>query len=235
MSDNLPVPKDPATVAIEKGIDKAFETATHYLDKLVAGPLEEGGGIVKDTIAYWRFKRQIGLVLKAKEFLESKGIDPQRVLPKIVIPILEAGSLEVDDEMSDRWAALLANAAAAPETISPAFPRILAELSPLDARILQYAYEHVVKTGRHPTHIHWKDAIQAAGVVFPPNYPKAETGVLVSDDPVLGSTIHNLIRLELVTGSLTEYYALNHEIINKEIFNLTPFGFIFVRACNPPN
>lgn len=44
----------------------------------------------------------------------------------------------VDANMHDRWAARLANAAAVPDTISPAFPRILAELSPLDANILQY-------------------------------------------------------------------------------------------------
>ena len=91
----------------------------------------------------------------------------------------------------------------------------LGELSPLDAKILQYAYEQVLKTGRHATHVHWKDAIQAAGVIFPPSYPKAETGVLAADDPVLAATAHNSTRLELVTGSLNEYYLLNHEVIKR--------------------
>jgi hypothetical protein len=43
----LPVPKDPATTAIEKGIEEAADVAKHYLDKLVAGGLEEGGGILQ--------------------------------------------------------------------------------------------------------------------------------------------------------------------------------------------
>ena len=116
MSDDLPVLKDPTTTAVEKGIEQAADIAKHYLDKLVAGGLEEDGGIIKDAHAYWRFKQKVNLVLKSKQFLEDKGIEPRRVLPKVVAPILDAGSLELDEDMHDRWAALLANAAAAPDT-----------------------------------------------------------------------------------------------------------------------
>jgi hypothetical protein len=119
--------------------------------------------------------------------------------------------------------------------VSPAFPKILAELSPVDARIIQFAYEHVRLSGKHPSHVGWKDAILAAGVTFPSDYPKAETGVLVSDDPVIGTTIHNLTRLELVTSTIRQYYLLNDGIISNEHFSLTPFGFIFARACNLPH
>lgn len=234
MSDNLPIPKDPATTAIEKGIEEAAATARHYLDTLLGDSLGQAGRLIADTVGFWRFKNQVRIILKAKAFLESKGIDPKAVLPKVALPILEAGSLENDEEMHGRWTMLLANAAASPDSISPAFPKILAELSPLDAKILQYAYEQVLQTGRHPTHVHWRDALQAVGVTFPADYPVSDTGVLASDDPALGTTIHNLIRLELITTQLTQYYLLNRQIINKETFELTPFGFIFIRACNPP-
>lgn len=123
MSD-MPAPADPVSTAIEKGIEEAAKAAKEYLDRLVAPGLEQGGGMIGDTVAYWRFKNKINLVLKAKAFLEAKGIEPQRVLPKVVAPLLEAGSLEGDDEMKARWAALLASAASDPGKVPPAFPRI---------------------------------------------------------------------------------------------------------------
>jgi hypothetical protein len=52
--------------------------------------------------------------------LEDAGIDPQQVDLAVVFPLLEGASLQSDDDLIDRYAALLANAAAA----SRAFPRI---------------------------------------------------------------------------------------------------------------
>ena len=52
------------------------------------------------------------------------------------MPILEKGSLEEDDVLQKRWARLLAQAATDPDTVTPAFASILAELSPTEARIL---------------------------------------------------------------------------------------------------
>src|SRR5437773_2026679 len=123
MSD-LPVPKDPMNTAVEKSIEEAAKAAKDYLDKLIAPGLEEGGGIIADTVAYWRFKNKINLVLKAKAFLEAKGLEPHRLLPNVVGPLLEAGSLASEQDMQIRWAALLANAALEPEDVPPSFPRI---------------------------------------------------------------------------------------------------------------
>jgi hypothetical protein len=83
---SLPPPKDPISIGVEKGIEEAAKMARDYLDKLVAPALEEGGGIIGDTVAYWRFKNKVNLVLKAKAFLESKGIEPKQLLPKVVAP-----------------------------------------------------------------------------------------------------------------------------------------------------
>jgi hypothetical protein len=142
MSDPLG-PKDPLSTVIEKSIEEAAKAAKDYLDKLVSPGLEEGGGIIADTVAYWRFKNRVNLVLKAKAFLEAKGLEPKRLLPKVVAPLLEAGSLEEESEMQDRWAALLASAATDPDRVPPAFPRILAELSSTEARILDWMTERV--------------------------------------------------------------------------------------------
>jgi len=93
-----------------KTIEEAFKVAKDFIGKLVNPALEEGGGLIKDNIAYWRFRNQINLSIKAKKFLEDKGISPKKVLPKTLISILENGSLEEDDYMQNKWASLLANA-----------------------------------------------------------------------------------------------------------------------------
>ena len=142
MSD-LPTPKDPMATAIEKGIEEAAKAAKDYLDKLLTSGVEQTGGIIGDTVAYWRFKNKVNLVLKAKAFLEAKGIEPGLVLPKVVAPLLEAGSLEEDSDMKDRWAALLASAATDPTKVPPAFPRILSELSSTEAIILEWMTDRV--------------------------------------------------------------------------------------------
>src|SRR4051794_40335152 len=125
MSD-LPVQKDPLTTGIEKTIEESFEMAQHYLDQILdRGGMDNVGGLVSDTTAYWRFKNKINIVLKMKSFLESKGLQPKKLLPKTVWPLLESGSLENTDELRDRWAALLAHAAIEPESVPPSYVRIL--------------------------------------------------------------------------------------------------------------
>ena len=141
--EHLPASKDPMNTAIEKGIEEAAKAAKEYLDKLVTPGLEQTGGIIGDTVAYWRFKNKVNLVLKAKAFLEAKGIEPCRVLPKVVAPLLEAGSLEEENDMKDRWATLLASAATDPNKVPPAFPRILSEISSKEARIMEWMTDRV--------------------------------------------------------------------------------------------
>ncbi len=134
---------DPITDLAKKSIEESAKIAEKFLGKLISPALEEGGGILSDTMKFWRFKNQINLVLKAQAFLTSRGIDPVRILPKTLIPILEHGSLEEDSEMQDRWAALLAHAAdpILGQQVRPSYPEILKQLSPIEARILEAFYD----------------------------------------------------------------------------------------------
>src|SRR5581483_8633125 len=67
----------------------------------------------------------------------AAGKAPQPVPGRLLLPILEKGSLEEDGDLQQRWAALLANSAAQPENVLPAFVSILAELSPVEAALLE--------------------------------------------------------------------------------------------------
>lgn len=129
----------------KEAIKQSFETAKEFVGKLVNPALEEGGGIIQDTIKFWRFKNQINIILKAKKFLEEKDIEPTKVLPKTLVSILENGSLEEDATIQDKWAALLANAADPNKrySVKPSFTEILKELSPIEIVLLDKMFDEV--------------------------------------------------------------------------------------------
>ena len=214
---NLPASKDPMNTAIEKGIEEAAKAAKDYLDKLLTSGLEQTGGIIGDTVAFWRFKNKVNLVLKAKAFLEAKGIEPGRVLPKVVAPLLEAGSLEEESDMKDRWAALLASAATDPNKVPPAFPRILSEISSKEALILEWMTDRVhQQIGRFSNGAEIRDVHHLATWEY---------------ELLMG----NLIRLNLcrptqnpvdgiVIGRITEWDSYQE-------LQFTRLGYAFVGAC----
>src|ERR1035437_6608574 len=126
-----------------KAIDAARE-AGGFIAKFVSGPLEQGIGIFEDRLRYMRWERQIRLMQRAQEFLRLVGLAaPTRPVPlKLLIPIMQGASLEEDDDLQDRWAALLVNAANAsyPGEVRRSYATILEQLTPLDAKILDVLY-----------------------------------------------------------------------------------------------
>ena len=90
-------------------ISPTLQVAKAFADAVLLKPLGELGGILSDTIGYWRLKNQVCLMLKAKSWLEEKNIEPSKVLPDIFIPILDGGSMVDDENLSDMFASLLAS------------------------------------------------------------------------------------------------------------------------------
>jgi hypothetical protein len=119
-------------------ISTALEAAKGFADAVLLKPLGEIGGILSDTIGYWRLKNQIRLMLKAKSWLEEQKVDPGKVLPDIFVPILDEGSKVEDEQLSDMFASLLASHldSKTQDRVHPSFPKVLGQLSPLDARVM---------------------------------------------------------------------------------------------------
>lgn len=211
----------------KEAIKESFQAAKEFAGKLINPGLQEGGGIIQDTVKFWRFKNQVNILLKAKKFLEEKGMNPKMVLPKTLVPLLENGSLEEDDEMQDRWASLLATAADPNSRINvrPSFAEILKELSPIEALILDKIYELVVGLP-----IPKEDRIGrgAAGISLKQFFA-------LSDDE-FEISIDNLYRLRLCSPPSIGLDFVDHkehkfQLQMKEIICLTDFGFAFVTAC----
>jgi len=111
-------------------IEKGLEIAKSFVDKLVMPTIEETGLLVKDHITMWRFKNQIKMLNRAKEYCEKHNIEPKKISLKVLSPLLDYSSLEEDDEMQDKWSILLTNLIDSEQNIeNHVFPYILSQLS----------------------------------------------------------------------------------------------------------
>jgi Abortive infection alpha len=130
-------------VEIANGIGIAAEKALDFIEKLIAAPLMEGTGIFTDKIKYWRFKNQIEIIVKAQEFLKSKGIEvPKKIPIKDVTTLLEYASFEEEEIMQTSWSKLLANALNPNNQFNAChiFSQVLNQISVNEIYILKYAY-----------------------------------------------------------------------------------------------
>lgn len=133
---------------VKHGMKELVEKATDFLGRLVNPPLEELGGLLADHVKFWGFKNQVNLLAKAEKFLEEKGVSPQQIPLKTIVPLLDDSSLEEDASMQDRWASLLASAAD-PDFSSillPSYVDLLKQLSPLEALMLDQMFDKYERT-----------------------------------------------------------------------------------------
>jgi hypothetical protein len=126
-----------------KAIDATRE-AGGFVARYIDGPLEQVSGMIEDRLRYVRFERRMRLMDRVEALFAHRGLPhPTRPVPlSFAIPLLEAGSIEEDDDLQDVWATLLANAADADSGVKSrhAFISILKDLSSLDASVLHMIY-----------------------------------------------------------------------------------------------
>jgi hypothetical protein len=121
-----------------QALGKALDAAKGYADEVLKGPLAELGGILSDTVGYWRLKNRVRLMLKAKQWLEERGVQPGKILPDVFVPLLEDGGNVEHETLGEMFASLLAGHLDPDrqETVHPSYTKVLAQFSPLDARFL---------------------------------------------------------------------------------------------------
>lgn len=119
-------------------INKAVGAAKEYADLIVKGPLSEIGGILTETIGYWRLKNRVRLMLKAKQWLEERQVNPEKIIPDVFVPLIEEGGNAGDETLADMFASLLATHLDPEfhEHVHPSYTKVLAQLSPVDAKVL---------------------------------------------------------------------------------------------------
>jgi hypothetical protein len=120
-------------------LTKSLEAAKDYADAIVKPPLHQLGGILSDTVGYWRLKNRVRVLLRAKAYCDEQGVSPAKLLPDVFVPLIdEAGNTE-DESLSDMFARLLATHLDASQSgkVHPAFAKTLGQLTALDARVLR--------------------------------------------------------------------------------------------------
>jgi hypothetical protein len=121
------------------------ELVKDFLGKILAPTGDAVGQAMAHPIVEWqklRVERANKLVIRAAQIVSDMGAEAHAVPGRLLFPLLERGSLEEDDALAERWAALLANSAMHNDIVLPAFVSILAELTSAEAKIL----DHVHKT-----------------------------------------------------------------------------------------
>lgn len=125
---------DISSTVLEKGLDAAKD----FVGKLISPSIEELGLLVRDQISLWRFGNQIKILNKAKALCEKHSVTVKAISPKLLCPYLENASLEDDDQLQDKWAALLANMVDSRKNIqNHVFPYILSQLSKDEFQLLE--------------------------------------------------------------------------------------------------
>ena len=126
------MPDDPATASaraaeeIAKATGKGIDAASglgRFFDRIFGPALDELGGALADKARYWRWSRLIRLQERYEAECRAIGYDrvAKPVEPKFAFALLEAASLESDDDLQDMFARLLANATTATATESCIF------------------------------------------------------------------------------------------------------------------
>ncbi len=109
-----------------------------FVNKLLGPGAEELGTMIAERGRIYRLQNTFNVFQKAKAMAAEAGFDPQQVNLKTLLPLLEGASLEDNPSLSDKWAALLANAADPADSISikPVYADILRQLTPHEAQVL---------------------------------------------------------------------------------------------------
>ena len=130
MSEDL-VQAAKAASELEPAVE-AFAEATGLLD-----PIREVAAWATDLIRYRRLPHQAKLLVDAAEKIKASGLPASAVEDKFLKAVIEEGPFEDDPSMQERWSNLLANAATSKEgRLKIAFPKILSELEPEEAALL---------------------------------------------------------------------------------------------------
>jgi hypothetical protein len=203
------------------GTDKLSDEAGQFLSQVSGGAMREISASIADRVRARRMRAQIRLLEQAQDHLREAGRDPREVKWNVLFPLLEAGSLEEDPDMVERWAALLANAAD-PEVseVPPSFPEILKQLSPTEARILDGAFGMLANPGREDAIVHGARIRLAFSL----------------DDTTYALAVENLYRQRLLMPAVTKLSFVDPPDLRfatdtVETVMLTALGEAFVRAC----
>jgi len=204
-------------------IEASQKEVSDFFKGIIPNFVREAGGILSDTVRFWRWKNQVNIIKKVKEKIEKSGLKKHQVPLKTLLPILENGSLEEDTVLQEKWANMLANAVTMRSEVKPNYAEILKDLSPLEVAILDKLYEESNKEPDYQKRKSLQFSKQKIMEVFHLSDEKADL------------IIENLYRLNLCQPPASHGGVAigNYPIMlrTNDFFEFTTFGYFFVKSC----
>jgi hypothetical protein len=235
------------TFGVGKAAERVIEPLMDLVNKLAGPAAEEVGLTLQDAVKVWRAQRQIKLFQKMNTFIADAGFQPNRIPLKTLLPALDYASVEDDEDLHTKWAALLTNFADPRGTnrVLPIFPIILRELTSREARFLDNFYERFHGKDSDPN-----DSLSVFNSIpeLEELYPKDGIAIKLVDELTpeelaapgdLAVTLDTLERTRLMTKT---YMSPNYQedpprdffVPVLHSYALTDLGQMFVRACRVP-
>jgi hypothetical protein len=188
-----------------------IEPVNGFLGMLLGPATKELGGWAGDVVEFVRWKWRVKMLKRAEGIIESAGLTAHGVPLQVLMPILDSGANEDRPDMQERWANLLANAATMSGTVPAAFPEILRQLEPIEARTLDYMIGEVGL---------WEGTARLLGRAMP---------------GLDNANIDNMVRLALVRFTAEDYTGPGADIRYPEPkLESTVLAARFVAACLSP-
>jgi hypothetical protein len=130
-------------IGMGKAIAPLTEGLSNVCSKLFSKSADKIGEILAEWIGVksdpWRVKNLLGSMEKTNQILVDRGIKPAPISKKLIYQFLDGASKEEDETLQQLWAGLLATALQGHQT-HPAYPNILGQLTPLEAKILNVLF-----------------------------------------------------------------------------------------------
>jgi len=204
-------------------IEGDAKTIKEFFSGIAPEFLKDGVGILSDNVKFWRWNNQVSIIKKAAKKVEESGLPKQQIPLKVLAPIIELSSLEEEETMQEKWANMLANAASGRVSISPNYSAILNELSPTEVSILDAIFKDASKETDYKN----RKKLQFGKDKIIQAFNLTEEG---ADLIVCNLYRLNLLQAPAGYGVRTGDYPFALSTI--DIFELTPLGYEFIRACN---
>jgi hypothetical protein len=212
MKANIEVESVKCEIEIESG------EAESFLNLIVPDFCKDGVGMINDLVKSWRWKNQVNIIKKAKDFLKQNDLETSTVPLKILIPLLEKSSLEEDEILQNKWAKLLAYASYSEEfEYTKSFINILDQLTIIEANILDSMNKQIEEKSNNEFRI--KETATA-------NHINEDKITIIFD---------NFLRLGLVIQetetSMIELIEGVRSVDPTGVYKITNFGKEFLHTC----
>lgn len=195
--------------------DAIIKAAQEFLVHVTDFPQKEMGGLLVNRVDFWKFRNTLSMVTVAKNAIEQNGNQFEKIVPDVLIPLLEESGKREDLNILKMFSSLLF-AHLHPSTskqVHSSYTFVLAQLSHLDVHIVDAMFAGISSKGFE----HRSKCFSQTTVMNLFNLPK-ETVILC---------FQNLWRLGICDKGDDGILPMAE---NQIVF--TDYGWNFMRACN---